>query len=194
MMLKVNLLPERERRAATSTVEHFHRTPLAAILASLIFVIPIALGVSVSVVHRRAEQDQQRIAALEPKKQQLDQLQQSLQRLRGQEDAMNAIIKPGHDLWSARLNEMSTHTPDGLWFREMTLDPQKGLVIQGSAVDQKESGMASVTEFVQSLKASKDVTSAVKEVRIESIKRVQDGQVEIVQFTLTGVLQGAAKP
>ena len=188
MMLRVNLLPDRERRAALSKVEHFHRTPLMGLVFAAVILTPIGMTVQMQLAQRKAAAAQQRIAQLEPQKKELEQAQQSLQQLKIQEEGLTEIIKHVHDLWSARLNALSNHTLDGVWFRELSFDTQKGLMIQGSALSQDRVGMASATQFAQTLKADKEFAAAFKEIRMESIKSVQDGQIEVVQFTLSGVL------
>jgi len=62
-------------------------------------------------------------------------------------------------------------------------------VIQGSAIGQAAgSEMVSIGRLVQDLKADADFSAVVKDIQIESIKRSQDKEVEIVQFTLTCTL------
>ena len=95
-------------------------------------------------------------------------------------------------MWAKRLNTLSDVTPEGVWFTELSLDEDKGLVIQGSAIGQGGAEMVSVGRIVSDLKANADFSSVIKDIQIESIKRVQEKEVELVQFTLTCFL--AKKP
>ena len=183
-MLKINLLPEAGRKAGLSSLEQFHRTPLMWLAVAVMVALPLILLVPMQVRRQQLQQLEGKIQVLEPKKTELEQLQKFLQQLRQQETAFRALAK-GQNLWSKRLNTLSDATPDGLWFTELALDPTKGLVIQGSAIGQVGPEMLSVTRLVQGLKESADFASAFKDIQIESIKRVQDGDIDIVQFTLT---------
>ena len=192
-MLKINLLPEGARKAALSPIEQFHRTPLMWILVGAMIAFPVSLLIPLHLCRAQLQQLNEKIQALQPKKLQVDQLQRFLQQLRTQEAAFQGLEK-GESRWAKRLNRLSDVTPDGIWFTDLSLDQMKGLVIQGSAVGQGGSEMVSVGRLVQDLKADSDFVSAVKDIQIESIKRVQDREIEIVQFTLTCALLGVPTP
>ena len=183
-MLQINLLPESERKAALSAVEQFHRTPLMAIViigwaaAILCLLIPIGLR------RQRLQKLTAEIQALMPKKAELDDLQRITQRLHAQETAF-AGLQHGQRRWSKRLNTLSTLTPDGVWFTDLALDPARGLVIQGSAIGQGGAEMVHIGRLVQELKNDADFAADVNDIQIESIKRSQDHEIEIVQLTLT---------
>ena len=189
-MLKINLLPEGARKAALSPIEQFHRTPLMWILVGAMAAFPASLLIPLYLRRTQLQELSGRIQALQPKKLEVDQLQRFLQQLRAQAAAFQGLEK-GESRWAKRLNRLSDVTPDGVWFTELSLDQTKGLVIQGSAmVGQGGSETASVGRLVQDLKADPDFASAAKDIQIESIKRTQDKEVEIVQFTLTCALLG----
>jgi len=183
-MLEVNLLPENARRVALSPVEQFHRTPLMAIvivgMAGIVFVLWLPIGLR----RQRLQQLNGEIQVLAPKKVELDHIQEVIHRLRRQETAFQGL-QQGQYRWAKRLNTLSTLTPDGVWFTDLALDPTRGLVIQGSAIGQGGTEMVHIGRLVQELKNDADFAAAVKDIQIESIKRSQDRDVEIVQFTLT---------
>lgn len=186
-MLQINLLPEGERKRTLSPVEQFHRTPLMAIVvigmasAVLLLWLPIALR------RQQLQTLDREIQALSPKKAELDHLQQVIHRLRSQQEAFKGL-EHGQRRWSKRLNTLSTQTPDGVWFTDLVLDPARGLIIQGSALGQGGTEMVHIGRLVQELKNDADFAAAVKDIQIESIKRSQDHEIEIVQFTLTCTL------
>lgn len=183
-MLTINLLPQTARHPAPSAIEQFYRTPLFwLVIAGMGLVTLVSLG-SLVLSNQQLRQLNAKIQALQPKKDEVDRLQESLQRLRAQEAAFQRI-RSGEGLWSKRLEVLSRVTPDGVWFTDLSLDDTKGLVIQGSAISQGGAEMVSVGRLVSELKASPDFSSAVKEIQIESIKRVQEKELELVQFTLT---------
>ena len=187
-MLKINLLPEGARKAGLSNIEQFHRTPLMFLLLGLLMLVAVAFSVPIPLYHRQLQQLNAKIQVLDPKKREVDRLQRTLKELRTQQAAFQGLEK-GHGLWAKRLNVLSDVVPDGIWFTEFSLDEKKGLVIQGSALGQSGSEMVNVGRLVQDLKADPDFGSVVKDIQIESIKRVQEKEVELVQFTLSCTLQ-----
>ncbi|MDP3769281.1 MAG: PilN domain-containing protein, partial [Dehalococcoidia bacterium] len=133
------------------------------------------------------------IGELRPKKTAVDEIRQFTEQLRVQEKAFKELRRgEGARRWSKRLNRLAVLTPDGIWYTDLTLEPEKGLVIQGAAIGQGGAETVSIGRLVSDLKADPDFTVAVKDIQIESIKRVLDGQVEVVQFTLTCALHGSA--
>jgi Tfp pilus assembly protein PilN len=147
----------------------------------LLFFLPIGLRL------HRLRQLEAKIQVLEPQKLAADQLQRSLDTLRAQEAAFQRVTK-GEDLWAKRLNTLSDVPQDGLWFSELTLDPAKGLIIRGSALEE-----ANPTQLVQDLEADAHFKAAIKEIKIESLKRVQDGEFELTTFTLNCALAEVPK-
>ena len=191
-MLQINLLPEGARRATLSPVEHFHRTPLMWLSVALTIGFTCSLFIRISLRRGMLRELNNKIHLLEPKKSALDELQQRLQQLRAQEAAFHGL-RHAQGLWSKRLNTLSDVTPEGVWFTELSLDRKKGLIIQGSAIGQGGGGeMVNVGHLVQDLKANPDFSLAIKDIQIESIKRIQEKDVEIVQFTLSCPLREAA--
>ena len=186
-MLKINLLPENIRKTSLSPIEQLHRTPLMWIAAGVMLCFAVFPLLPIAAHRRQLTQLNATIQALQPKKVEVDQIQRLLQQLQTQEAAFRGL-KRGQKLWSKRLNILSNVTPDGIWFSDLTLDQGKGLVIQGAVVGQGGTEMVSVGRLVQDLKASPDFASAVKDIQIESIQRVQDHDIEIVKFTLTCAL------
>jgi Tfp pilus assembly protein PilN len=192
-MLQINLLPESERKATLSTVEQFHRTPLMAIVVIGMAAMVVLLVIPMSLRRRQLQRLRAEIDTLTPKKAELDQLQEVIRRLHAQETAFQGL-EQGQRRWSKRLNTLSTLTPDGVWFTDLVLDPARGLVIQGSAIGQGGTEMVHIGRLVQELKSDANFAAAVKDIQIESIKRTQDREIEIVQFTLTCSLAAGTPP
>lgn len=189
-MLKINLLPETNRKAAVSPIEQFHRTPLMWLFVGTLVLLPLLLFIPVTLHRQQLTRLQATIQLLQPKKLEVDQMQRLLQRLRTQEAAFHSLGK-GKSLWSKRLNALSDITPEGIWFTELSLEQGKGLVIQGSAISLGGEEMVNIGRLVQDLKADPGFASVLKDIQIESIKRVPEKEIELAQFTLTCVLQDA---
>jgi len=192
-MLKLNLLPENERRTTLSPIEQFHRTPLMWITVGLMVSYTVLLIVTLRLQRARLQTINSKVRLLEPKKEHLDKIQLLVKELQGKRDALQKLAM-GEGMWSKRLNVLSNVTPDGVWFTELNLDMVKGLTIQGSAIAQGGSEMVNVDRVVQDLKADADFAKAVKNIQIESIKRIPESGIELVQFTLSCALQGDIKP
>ena len=187
-MLNINLLPEDARKSTSSHLEQFHRTPILWVAVGGMVLFALTLAVPIHLRSRQLQALTASLQALQPKKAEVDRLQQLLQQLKSQESAFRAVAA-SQGLWSKRLNTLSNITPDGVWFTDLNFDETKGLVIQGSAIGRGGNEMVSVGHIVSDLKADSDFSSAIKDIQIESIKRVQDKEIELVQFTLTCVLR-----
>ena len=192
-MLKINLLPETARKATLSPIEQFHRTPLMWIALVVMGGLPLMLVIPLQMYRQQLQQLTVKVNTLEPQRAAVDQLQRTLQQLRDQEAAFRGMAK-GQGLWAKQLNSLSNLTPNGVWFTDLTLDQTKGLVIQGAAIGQADPEMANVTKLVRDLETDANFSSAVKDIQIESIKRVPEGDFEVVHFTLTCSLIEAPGP
>lgn len=185
-MLKINLLPEGARPTTISTVEQFHRAPLLWIVFAIAVLIPLWHWTMINSRRRQVEQLTAKLQVLEPRQAAVDQLQHKLQQLRAEETAFRGM-KQGQGGWAKRLNILSDATPEGIWYTELLLDHTKGLVIQGSSI-----GGAGPTKLVEQLKESPDFMAAIKNVQIESLKTIPEGELEVVQFTLNCSLHEAS--
>ena len=190
-MLKVNLLPPSIRQDTLSPIEQFHRTPLVWAAAGLMAGLLLLLFIPVTLRNQQLRALNAKIEALTPKKLEVDRLQVALQRFHVEEEAFR-VLAGNRSLWSKRLNILSDLTPDGVWFTDLLLDPEKGLIIQGSAIGQGDTEMVSIGRFVQSLKEDAYFSAGLRNVQIESIKRTQEKTIEVVQFMITALL--AASP
>lgn len=186
-MITVNLLPEAYRKPKASSIEPFYRSPLA-ILVAVTMASAVALLWSVSLVRERQRAVlQAKLKELQTKKTAADELKATVQQLQNHQVTLQQLTRE-RSSWSKNLNRLSDATPDGVWFTDLSLDQQKGLVIQGAAVGQGGEEMVRIGRLVNELKADPMFSAVVKDVQIESIKSVQEKELEIVEFTLTGGL------
>jgi len=187
-MLTINLLPESARKASLSAIEQFHRTPLMWIAVAGMVTLPLLLLGPLHLRRHRLQQLQATISLLQPKKARVEELQRSLQELQAQERAFRGLGAGQGGLWSRRLNQLSRVTPDGVWFTELDLDLDRGLLIQGSAIEEVGPEKSSVARLVHDLKGDAEFMAPFKDLQIESLKRLQEGDQEIVQFTLIAMM------
>jgi len=187
-MLTINLLPEGLRKPPPTAIEQFYRMPLMWVILACLGVLAMIPALQVGVRTRRLASLERRVETLTPKKAAVEQTQQVNQVLDAQRRAFQGLTHENLRWWK-RLNTLSDVTPGGVWFTELALDLKSGLVIQGSAIgDERGSEMERVHRFVQDLKGDASFATVVKDIQIESIKRVQDKEIELVRFTITGSL------
>jgi len=192
-LLHINLLPETARKNVLSPIEQFHRTPLMWVGVVLLVGVALSVWAPVSIRRQQLAQLTVQIQELTPKKQAVDQLQQFVQRLRAQEAAFHRLGRAAGG-WSRRLNVLSNVTPDGVWYTELVLNKEKGLLIYGSAIGEGGNETVNIGRLVQDLKADEHFSAVIKDIQIESIKRFQQEELELVQFTLACALAEPATP
>jgi len=188
-LLRVNLLPEESRKSSPTSIEQFHRTPIMWVAGVVLVALPLLLSIPIQVNRVRSRHLSTRLAELEPQRADVERMQRILQRLQAQETAFAGAAR-GRGLWSERLNILSDVTPEGVWFTDLTLDTAKGLVLQGAAVASSGPEMVTVTRLVQDLGSRPAFAEVFKQIQIGSIKRAQDGPIDLVQFTITCSLDG----
>jgi len=187
-MITINLLPEAYRKPEASSIQQFPRSPLAmlvvGVLAGMWLVLLAVQGIRQAQLARLTARFQQ----LKPQQTSLDELNASTKTLRDQHAVFQRLDRE-RSQWASRLNVLSNVTPEGMWFTELSLDQQNTLILNGSAIARGGDEMAYLSRFVQDLKADPGFSSVVKEIQIESIKSVQEGEVELMQFTVVCDLQ-----
>ena len=112
-LLTVNLLPS-SSRAMPSKLEQLHRTPLMWLLGGSMILLPLGFLIPLSVERYQLQRLTTKLHALEPRKADVDRLQQGLKELRTQETTFQGL-KVGQGLWAKRLNVLSDILPEGVW-------------------------------------------------------------------------------
>lgn len=188
-MITINLLPESERTPETASVQQLYRSPLLVMVVGALAAILVVLGVIVQARHGELTRVQAALDALKAKRQEVDGVKAALQALREQHAAY-AGLGSQRSRWSKQLALLPQMAPDGVWFTELSFDGKKGLVLQGAAITQGGDEMLRIGRLAQALKADPVFSELVRDVQIESMKRIQDGDIEVIHFTLTGSVSG----
>lgn len=183
-MITINLLPENYRKLTVSSVQQFHRSPLAFLIVIVLVSPLLILGTLWKLRQAQAGQLITHLSQLDPQKTEADQLKTSVQALRDQQAALQRLSRERRQ-WTKLLNRLSDVTPDGVWYTDLSLDQQQGFVVQGAAISQGGEEMVRIGRLVQDLKADPNFSSMIQDIQIESIKTVQEKEVEVVEFTLT---------
>lgn len=186
-MITISLIPEAYRKPTASSIQQFPRSPLAMLVVGVLVGIWLLLIAIRGVRQAQVTRLTARLQQLKPQQTAIAELRASMNTLRDQHAVFQHL---DHDRshWASYLNVLSDVLPDGVWLTDVSFDQHKKLVIQGSALARGGDEMASLSRFVQDLKADPGFSGVLKEIQIESIKNVQEGEVELMQFTLTGDL------
>ena len=182
-MISVNLLPEAYRKAGSSSFQQFHRSPLAIGLVGLLVGLGLLLVALRGVGQLRLAHLTARVNTLASKHQALAEVKVALAALREQHQTLQYLDRQ-RSHWAACLNVLSDAIPAGMWLTELTLEPQSKLILEGMAMSQGGQGVASVTRFVQELKADPRLAGVIRDIQIETVQNVQEGQIELTKFTL----------
>jgi Tfp pilus assembly protein PilN len=186
-MLNINLVPENVRKTDTSSLQQFHRAPLMRALAGLLVGSAVILLVAVQVRGRQLRSLTEQLEGLAPKKAVIDQLQKLVQALQAEQNSFE-LLRTRDTAWAKRLSVLSELTPQGVWFTDFVWDGKDGLSIEGISLEEDGAEMGKISRFIDAVKAHASFRSNVAELKVESIQRVQDGEIELVKFAVTGVL------
>lgn len=190
-MIAINLLPEAYRKPKPSSIQQLHRSPLALVLIGVLLGLSLLLVALRGVSQLRLARLTARVKTLGPQQQAITEVKTTLAALRQQQQTLDYLDRQ-RSRWAGRLNVLSDVIPAGMWLTELTLDPQDTLVLQGVAISQDGEGMTAVTRFVQELKADPRLAGVIRDIQIDTVQNVQDGQIELMKFTLTCPLASTA--
>ncbi len=186
-MISINLLPESYRQPVTSPMQQFHRSPLAVMVGGFLIGVAGLLFAGVQMRQAALGTVNARLQQVAGKKTTVDELNALVRDLRDQRTVFERLSR-ARSRWAHHLNVLSNVTPEGVWLTDFALDPDKGLVIQGSALAQGGQEMVRITRLVDGLKSEEQLAKVLQNVQIESIKRMKEEQLDVVEFTLTAKL------
>lgn len=188
MILRINLLPEAYREPPTTSWQQVTRVPLAWLVAGLLVGGLVLLLLVQGLQKTRLARLSSRIQELQSKKRIADGLRETVETLRDQQ-AVYRYLDGTRSRWAQHLNFFSNVMPEGVWFTELSVDQvTRDFTLQGRAIAQGGEEMVRIGQFVQDLKADAAFSSAVQDLQIEAIRRSQDGEIELIDFTILGKL------
>lgn len=186
-MITINLLPESARKPQTTSLQQFPRSPLAiGLVGCLLGLSVLMLGAKV-VLQARLRGLTATLQQQQPQKAQAEAVRASVTALQDRDKLYQRLSRERSD-WTQRLSALAEMTPDGIWLTDFAFDPDEGLALQGAAIGNGGEEMIRIRRFVQDLRSHPAFAALIKDLQIESIKSVLDGDVEIVKFALTGQL------
>ena len=190
-MITINVLPDSYRKPKATPLQELPRSPLLRLLGALAVGLVVTLAGLWQLQQARLGSLTSNAESLKERKKAADELSQSVSTLSTQRQVFEEVVKQ-RSLWAIYLDRLSMVVPDGVWFTDLLIDQERGLVLQGSAVGKGGEEMVSIGRLAQDLKGDKEFAGTFRDIQIESIKSAQDGDLEVIQFTLTCVFR--AKP
>lgn len=192
MMLEINLLPQDVRRGQTSSLRQIHRMPIVWILSGILLLNILAFFGSTQVKAFQLSKLNKKLEMLRPQQQQMQRLQDDVNKLRAEESAFQGL-GAGTTYLSQRLFALAEAAPNGIWYSELVLDSHEGMILRGAAIAQNGIEMSQIGQLVQSLSQSGGFVQDFGAIKIDSIKRATDENVEIVEFMLVSGKEEAKK-
>ena len=183
-MITVNVLPDSYRKPQASALQEVHRSPLLRLLILAAIGLAAVLAGAWQLQQARLGALTAKAASLSARKAAVDELAQSVSALSTQQQVFEEVVKQ-RNRWATYLDRLSHVVPDGVWFTDLLIDQERGLVLQGSAVGQGGEEMVSIGRLAQALKEDQEFAGTFRDIQIESIKSAKDGDLEIIQFALT---------
>lgn len=182
-MITVNLLPEAYRKPQVTSIQQFRRSPLAIIGVSVLVGLGLLFGGLKGLGQMHLGRLNARLQALASQQQAINEVKAAIATLREQQQVFEQLDRQ-RSQWAHRLNILSDVTPDGVWFTELVLDGQHTLTLHGAAISHGGEEMAAVSRFVQDLKTHPQLSGVFRDIQIQSIQNVQEGEIELMEFTL----------
>lgn len=182
-MITINLLPESHRPPKAGPIQQFHRSPMALMLAAALVGLAVLLAAWAGINKARVSRANQKLQTLAAKKGAIDELKTSVALLQRQAKALEETHLQ-RSAWASRLNAIADVTPQGVWFTDLVLDAKK-FVLQGAVVRQRGEEMNALNRLAQDLKQDPRLAPVVSDVQLGEIRNVQDGEIDLMEFTMT---------
>ena len=190
-MIRINLLPADARRARSLSMDKVPRSPLIALAAAFLLLLPVGLLGLKAADQARLKRLSAILQTLAPKKQEADRLTIEADALREQQRLIDQLNQR-RSHWAQRLNALSDAVPDGIWLTDLIVEPQRSISLKGDAIAQGGEEMVQIGRLLQDLKGSPAFAGVLTQLEIESINSKQDGTIELAEFSLNGKLTESA--
>ena len=183
-MIKINLLPPEMRVVARGSAVQLPWRRIGFCAAGLVLLISGVLPLSNGLQTRRLKQLRGEWEALQPQREKLTQIQESLQSLTRQAQVLQGVKAP-QTKWSPRLALLADALVPQVWLTHLEYSQGKDFRVEGSAlVGLAGDGSGQVTQFMQHLKDRPEFHQWFNNVELESVQHRQIQNDEIVDFIL----------
>ncbi len=183
-MIQINLLPPEMRVAARGSAVQLPWRRIGLRVAGLAMLISVVLPLNNGLRAHRLERLRGEWKALQPQREKLTQVQNSLQSLTRQAEVLRGVKAP-QAKWSPRLALLADALVPQVWLTHLEYAQEKNLRVKGSAlVGLAGDGSGQVTQFMQHLKERPEFHQWFDNVELESVQHRQIQNEEIVDFVL----------
>lgn len=184
-MIKINLMPP-ELIAARSKKETLTVPWREILIAAVVGVVGISVWLPSQNMRRSRAVERLRgeWKALEPQQKKMAEVEENLQRLQRQADALQAA-KNTQAQWAPRLELLSEAVVPQVWLTQLEYVQGKGLRVQGTAlVGSGGDGGGQVTRFLQQIKEQPGFQDGFSGVELESVEHRHIKEEEVADFVL----------
>lgn len=190
-MITINLLPAESRGRTAVSLQQVSRSPLVLlIVGGLIGVTLCFVGVRLA-QQARLRRITDQIQQLLPHKMQVTHVKEEVDALRARH-AVYERLNRERSQWAKLLSALATVMPDGVWLTDLSLDlPQTTLTLEGSAIGEGEEKVNRIGRLVQALKVDPVFSAGTRDIQIESLKSLFQGEIEVALFTIRCALTPA---
>ncbi len=185
MTIKINLMPP-ELIAARSKKEAVTVPWREISIAAVVGVVGISVWLLLGNLKRSRALEQLRgeWKVLEPRQQRMVEVEESVQQLQRQADALQAA-KNTQAQWAPRLELLSEAVVPQVWLTRLEYVQGKGLRVQGTAmVGSGGDGGGQVTRFLQQIKEQPGFQDWFSGVELESVEHRHIQEEEVADFML----------
>src|SRR3989338_2651464 len=172
-MIEINLVPENfKRKPRTRLLSlaafNFPKEMIIGLVGGfliVLFIIHFFLQIAIFVKFGHHKFERKQWERLLPKKAEVDVVINELRSLQGRLNAIDKIKTEKRVLWSRKLNDIGDLIPRGVWLNKISFK-ESILLIDGSAVSKVRDEMASVGNFVASLKGKDTFVAGLQNIEL----------------------------
>jgi Tfp pilus assembly protein PilN len=184
-MIEINLLPDelklKTRRSSFEMDYLFYLIPLVLLLLVLIHlslgVVQVSKIAKISGLNRR-------MLVLEPERKKIQGM------IAFEQEPSRKVIEELSSKsvrWSGKLNGLSLHLPQGVWFNEISAS-KKELIIKGSVYSAEKREMDTINKFMSRLREDKDFMKKFGNMELGQLQTKTYGSYDVIDFVITVTL------
>ncbi|MFA6217356.1 MAG: PilN domain-containing protein [Candidatus Omnitrophota bacterium] len=186
-MITINLLPEDLKLKAKPTGTSFelkYFLLLIPLFLAIVILLHFYLGFTSLLKAARVSALTNTWKQLQPKMLELNNFNQGAA-AQSSDDQLIGQYLAQRICWSMKLNKLSNHLPDGVWFNNLAIGSQEFL-LSGTVVSLQKEEMNLINKFISNLNADKDFMKDFSALVLSSVQKKTKGTYEITDFVLRG--------